>query len=197
MIKLSNIWSVSLGNNECDLSSVLGGMDLGEGSFQQASDIRFKHFEIFEVETKGISATKLQWVSESGLITLVWICFPWWILRAVKVFGSPSSTICFCHFLVTLCYVFCQIKFRGILPWVAEMWTRDFSTENFHRSSKTGFISSSYFSCWFVQMCWFYYHPKLILQHSVEFAWWCIQELLRHLSCSKPNKSKRDWGHLC
>lgn len=40
--------------------------------------------------------------------------------------------------------------------------------------------------------CRFYYHPKLILQRSVEFAWWHIQELLRHLNCSKPNKPKRD-----
>lgn len=58
--------------------------------------------------------------------------------------------------------------------------------------ARPGLFLPLIFSCWFVQMYRFYYHPKLILQRSVEFAWWCIQELLRHLNCSKPNNSKRD-----
>lgn len=130
----------------------LGGMDLGKGTFQQATNRRFKHFEWnFEVETCG-STTNLQWVSES--ITLVWICFPWWILRAVKAFGSPSPTIWFCHFLVMLCYVFCQIKFTGMLPCLTETWTTwIFQRKSCISSNRLRFLSSSYFSCCFVQIC--------------------------------------------
>lgn len=133
----------------------LGEMDLGKGTFQQATSRRFKHFEWdFEVETKGISTTNLQWVSESGFITLVWICFPWWILRAVKAFGSPSPTIWFCHFLVTLCYVFCQIKFTGLLPCLTETWTMwTFQRKTSMSSNRMKFLSSFYFSCSLACIC--------------------------------------------
>lgn len=95
----------------------------------------------FEVETKGISTTNLQWVSESGFITVVWICFPRWILRAVKAFGCPSLTIWFCHFLAMLCCFFCQIKFTGILPRLTETWTAwIFQRKASMRSNRTGFL---------------------------------------------------------
>lgn len=136
------------------------GLDLGKGTFYQAANTRFKHFWMrFEVETKGISTTNLQWVPESGFITVVWICFPWWILRAAKAFGCPSLTIWFCHFLVMLCCFFCQIKFTGILPCLTETWTAwIFQRKASIWSNRTGFLNFrgfflSYFSCWFVQIC--------------------------------------------
>lgn len=142
----------------------LGGMYLGKGTFQQATDGRVKHFEWdFEVETKVLAPQTSSGYLSLGLLHLCEFVSPsefWELWRRLAVPLLQSDFVIFWW-----CCAMSSVRLNLQAYYLA--WHKYeihwFFKETSISSNRLRFLSSSYFSCCFAHICWLYYHPKLIL----------------------------------